>query len=146
MMLCRLRISTLIELVASTALVALLSVSNAIAQSSAIDVFEERWLVENARDLSRSLPLQVDAETRLDSVTAGPGRRLNYRYTLINRARASIDIESFNANMQPLLRTSVCGKAGMQALLQNGVTLVYNYLASDGKLVSMIEILPHHCG
>ncbi len=145
-MLCRLRISALIELAASAAAVALLSVANAIAQSNAPEVFEERWLVETASDLSRSLPLEVDAETRLDSVTAGPGRRLNYRYTLVKRARASMDIESFNANMQPLLRTSICGKAGMQALLKNGVTLVYHYLGNDGKLVSMIEILPHHCG
>ena len=140
------RIRPLIELTVSVATVALLSGANAIAQSNTPEVFEERWLVETASDLSRSLPLQVDAETRLDRVTAGPGRRLNYRYTLVNRARAGMDIEAFNANMQPLLRTSICGKAGMQALLKNGVTLVYDYVGSDGKLVSMIEILPWHCG
>ncbi|MFM9884875.1 MAG: hypothetical protein ACKVQT_17770 [Burkholderiales bacterium] len=120
--------------------------ADAFGQSNPVEVFEERWLAETATDLNRSLPKQVDAETRLEGVTAGPGRRLNYQYTLISRTAASMDIESFNANMQPLLRTSICGKGGMQALIKNGVTLSYNYRGSDGKFVSMIEILPQHCG
>jgi hypothetical protein len=143
-----LRIRTMIAQAAArpAIVLALLSTGTVLAQSSAAELFDERWLAETAADLSRSLPQQIDAETRLDGVTAGPGRRLNYRYTLVNRNRTSVDVESFNANMQPLLRASICGKAGMQGLLKNGVTLAYNYLGGDGKLISMIEILPQHCG
>ena len=130
-------------LIAATTLAA---AANAFGQSNPVEVFEERWLAETATDLNRSLPKQVDAETRLEGVTAGPGRRLNYQYTLISRTASSMDIESFNANMQPLLRSSICGKGGMQARIKNGVTLSYNYRGSDGKFVSMIEILPQHCG
>ncbi|MFN0306227.1 MAG: hypothetical protein ACKVQU_38390 [Burkholderiales bacterium] len=128
------------------AVMTLAAAANAFGQSNPVEVFEERWLAETATDLNRSLPKQVDAETRLEGVTAGPGRRLNYQYTLISRTASSMDIESFNANMQPLLRTSICGKGGMQALIKNGVTLSYNYRGRDGKFVSMIEILPQHCG
>lgn len=141
-------IRTLIAAAARNAIIALalLTTGSVIAQGNAAGIFEERWLEETAADLSRLLPQQVDAETRLDGVTAGPGKRLNYRYTLINRNRLSMDIEAFNTNMQPLLRASICGKGGMQALLKNGVTLAYNYLGSDGKFISMIEIPPQHCG
>lgn len=108
--------------------------------------FDEKWLAETARDIGRDLPRQVDPETRLDSVVAGPGRRLSYVYTLVNKPGREVNVEGFNATMQPLLRSSICGKAGMQWLIRNGVTLAYNYKGSDGKFVSMIEILPQHCG
>jgi hypothetical protein len=121
------------------------SIAHAQAPSAAPPA-DEKWLDETAGDMNRTLPKLIDPETRLDRVTAGPGKRLTYSYTLVNRESAKIDVEAFNAGMQPVLRTSVCGRPGMQALVKNGVTLVYSYRGSDGKFVSMIEVIPQHCG
>src|SRR5262245_12772732 len=43
-------------------------------------------LVAVAAELNKSLPIQVDGETRLDRIDAGPGRKVQYRYTLVNYA------------------------------------------------------------
>lgn len=116
-----------------------------IGQAAAGPVYDAKWFEETVAELNRSLPRQVDTETRLDQVTAGPGPRLTYSYTLIHRNGASVDIEQFNAGMQPQLRRSVCGQSNMAGLLRAGVSLAYSYRGSDGKFVSLIEVEPQHC-
>jgi hypothetical protein len=130
---------------AALVLMALTTWGQALGQTNTTDGFEERWLAETASDLNRLLPRQADMETRLDAVTAGPGRRINFHYTLLDRTRASMDIESFNAGLQPLLRNSICRKDSARSSLMSGITLSYNYRGSDGKFVSMIEISPQTC-
>lgn len=41
----------------------------------------EQELIEVANELSKRLPITVDSETRLDTVVAGPGKKLTYVYT-----------------------------------------------------------------
>lgn len=114
-------------------------------QSHAADEIDEGWIGETASDLNRLLPRQVDSETRLDRITAGPGRHLNFHYTLLDRTRAGMDIEAFNAGIQSLLRGAICRKEGLPPPLKNSMTLTYHYRGSDGKFVSMIEISPQSC-
>ncbi|MSQ19966.1 MAG: hypothetical protein EXR39_10505 [Betaproteobacteria bacterium] len=109
------------------ALAFLLVAGQACGQTQALDEQEERWIIEAASDFNRLLPRQVDAETRLDAITAGPGRRLNYQFTLLDQTRSGIDIESFNAGIQPLLRDSICRDDGSRQLLNDSVTLSYDY-------------------
>lgn len=115
------------------------------AQSGSNPIYDAKWFEDTVAELNRSLPRQVDAETRLDQVSAGPGPRLTYSYTLIHRNGASVDIEQFNAGMQPQLRRAVCGQTNMAGLLRAGVSLAYSYRGSDGKFVSLIEVEPQHC-
>ncbi len=115
------------------------------AQPSAGGTYDAKWFEDTVAELNRSLPRQVDAETRLDQVSAGPGPRLTYSYTLIHRAGVSVDVEQFNAGMQPQLRRSVCSQSNMAGLLRAGVSLAYSYRGSDGKFVSLIEVSPQHC-
>lgn len=114
-------------------------------QAGSNPVYDAKWFEDTVAELNRALPRQVDAETRLDQVSAGPGPRLTYSYTLIHRNGASVDIEQFNAGMQPQLRRAVCGQTNMAGLLRAGVSLAYSYRGSDGKFVSLIEVEPQHC-
>jgi hypothetical protein len=138
------QIAARITLVSRAALVlmTLFAAGPVSAQAQIADGLDERWIAETASDLNRLLPRQVDMETRLDAVTAGPGRRLSFHYTLLDRTRAGMDVEAFNAGLQPVLRGAVCRKDSTWPSSMTGVTLSYHYRGSDGKFVSMIEI-PH---
>jgi hypothetical protein len=48
-------------------------------------------LVRVAAGLSQRLPKMLDSETRWDSVTAGPGEKLTYTYTLVNHPAGELD-------------------------------------------------------
>ena len=108
--------------------------------------YDEKWLSETAANLNRSLPKEVDAETRWDRVTPGPGIGLTYSYTLIKQEAGKVDLEQFNSAMQVLLRKAVCGRAGMRELMKNGVKLAYVYRGNDGRFVSLLEVVDPRCG
>jgi hypothetical protein len=55
----------------------------------------ELRLREMAAELNKTNPRPVDAGTRIDSVTIGPGLRMTYHYSLINERSANIDADSF---------------------------------------------------
>ena len=120
---------------------------NAIAQQAESKTpYDEKWLKQTADELNKSLPKIADPGIRWDSVTPGPGIKLNYSYTLMNQPAGQVDIEQFNAKTQSRLRTAVCTRPGMLELVKNGVTLAYIYRGSDGRFVSQIEVVRQQCG
>src|SRR5262245_16288193 len=59
-------------------------------------------LAQVAGELNKSLPVQVDAETRLERIEAGPGREVLYRYTLVNYAIVpTLDAPYFVSVLRP---------------------------------------------
>ena len=129
---------------AFTALIAAGLCAGAIAQQPS-GTYDEKWAIATAEELNRSLPRQVDPETRWDRVTPGPGLRLTYAYTLLKQPAAQVDIERFNSGMLTTLQKTACARANMQELMKNGVKLAYTYRGSDGKFVSLLELSAQNC-
>jgi hypothetical protein len=49
--------------------------------------------------MNRKMPLMVDAETRLDRVSAEPGQQLKYHYTLITVRASDVDTADFHRQL-----------------------------------------------
>jgi len=85
----------------------------------------DRTLENVSAHMNRMTPVTLDADTRLDSVSAGPGHRLSYNYTLTS-------VQSKNVR-----------RAGF---LKHGVTISYTYRSADGRNLGGTQFSPSDCG
>ncbi|HSS65289.1 MAG TPA: hypothetical protein VLS27_12715 [Gammaproteobacteria bacterium] len=90
------------------------------------------------------LPLDLDADTRLESVEIiGPA--LIYHQRLHTVAAAEMDL----ARLVPMLRQigvrNACGTAEMKKLLEEGATLRYAYVDRDGAKLADVDVAPGLC-
>ena len=112
---------------------------------SAMSPSLEKALAQVATDLNAKAPIMVNNDTRLDHVTAGPGRRITYQHTLTTLPSTQVD-PALWTQQSAIMRRTVCGTAQMAALFDNGVTVAYAYAGSDGLPVGTLDITPHDCG
>jgi len=93
-------------------------------------------------EINATVPKMVDEATRLDSASAGPGRRLTYNLTLISMKAQDIDRVAWKQNVAPTIRTNMAQTKGMHTLLAAGVTVASRYYSSDGVLIDEIIMKP----
>jgi hypothetical protein len=99
-------------------------------------------LLQNAIDMNRKCPLQIDEWTRLDSTTAGPGKTFTYYYTLVNQTRKRIDAKSMEDRLKPLLINNMKTNRDLEVLRKNGITMCYTYYDKNGQCVLNIRVKP----
>ena len=92
--------------------------------------------------INSTAPKMVDAETRLDGATAGPGRRLKYGYTVVRYKASEIDMNSWRNQVAPDIKRNVRNAEGMRYLFEIGTTVTYRYSGSDGVFVDEIVVTP----
>ena len=101
-------------------------------------------LKEVSTEMNKSLPMNVDAETRLDGTTFIAPKTMQYNYTALstNADSLSLDredlINQLQSNTQNLLDTS----PAMKLFRENDVTLKYNYKDKNGKALIDFSINP----
>jgi hypothetical protein len=89
---------------------------------------------------------------RWDSSSAGPGKQLNYNYTLVNYSSAELNnpqmfnFQVFEDSLNSSIKTEICQLPSVKFLFQNGVVATYNYYANDNQFVTQIEVSPSDCG
>ena len=120
----------------------LLGQSGALESDNAIDDV----LVKVSAQMNKKLPIAVDGETRLDSVSAVPGQHFIYHYTLVALNSADVSAESFQTVIKPQLKSRLCESAEMQNFLRNGVTISYLYKGKDGQPIGSAKFEPSECG
>ena len=99
-----------------------------------------RRLAATARQMNAGLPRQVNNETRMDTIVAGPGNRLTCVCTLINLSSTNFDRKDFTAKVKPALIDGYKARPGMQALRKEQVELHDQYRDKDGNEVATIVI------
>jgi hypothetical protein len=107
-------------------------------------VASEDFLVLTADMMNKSLPLMLDQDTRWDSAAVGPGKTLNYNYTLVNYSASQIDKTKFTKNNHKLLTQMVCND--VQIFPKAGVLLNFNYYDKVNKLIANVKLEPSDCG
>jgi len=102
-------------------------------------------LSQAAAESKKTLPRMVDSDTRLDSVTTGPGLRLSYQYTLVRLSKAGVNVETFKNRVLPTLLRRFCERWGSKEYPREGFQAIYRYLDRDGLLLAEIPVTPDDC-
>jgi hypothetical protein len=103
-------------------------------------------LADISADFNRKTPLEVGQGTVLERVSAEPGRKLTYHYTLVAVSQGDLRPEDFQRRVAPALRQQFCGNAQMLSLLRSGVTVSYTYSSKDGAALGQASFDPDDCG
>jgi len=88
--------------------------------------------------LSSHLPLQVDPDTRLETVSSR-GNTLHLEYVLINHSSSEIDTEVFAENIRPLAIQQTCAMPNFKPILDQGGTVAFKHLDKDGLELTNVE-------
>lgn len=146
---------TVMKILGGLAVVAVLVFSNGIGQlagrffgdsfgAGAREGKLDAQLRDAANLLNQRLPMQVDAETRLDS-SVGADRRFIYKYTLVNVTADMLTPAELKAAMEETLINRVCTEQGMQVFVKQGVTVSYAYADKNGKEIAVLSVAPGQC-
>ncbi len=100
----------------------------------------EEVLRQNAKEMNRKCPLIVQEGVRLDSTSAGPGKRFTYNYTLITQSRDSIDAKSMGNRLRPNLTNNLRTSKSLEILRKNKPDVNYRFFDRKGRLVLTILI------
>jgi hypothetical protein len=96
----------------------------------------DQRLREVAEQLGPRLPLQVDAETRLDAVSVD-GQRLTYHFTLLV---SDVDPAALRAVLEPQLIQQTCGDSTLSAIVNERGSVAYDYVDVQGKPVASVTV------
>jgi hypothetical protein len=103
-------------------------------------------LQQLSAELNKKMPINVDAVTRLDRVSAEPGRLFTYHYTVVPASDASTMRVDFSREIKPQLKSEMCSNPDTQKFLKNGVTVVYAYQDMSGHELGDARFTPSDCG
>ena len=97
-------------------------------------------LEKAAKELNKDTPRMIDADTRMDAATIGPGLRININYTLPKHAAGEIGADQLIQYVRPTLKNYACNKKSMKILMQWGAVIAYSYHAKDQTVITSILI------
>jgi hypothetical protein len=91
------------------------------------------------------LPVDVDAETRLDDVRALSPTELGYFLTLTKTTKAALD-PGLGKLLETNLRAGACQNANYIAILKAGIGVSVAYRTADQADVVRVVFVPKDCG
>lgn len=94
--------------------------------------------------MNNLLPIDVDDETRFDSVYLSDDMII-YTYTLVNFERDDLIVSEFNAILRPTLESNTCENDDMDIFREKQMPLSYSYNDRNGEPISTITINPTDC-
>ena len=106
----------------------------------------DKTLENLSAHMNRTTPVMLDADTRLDSVTAEPGQRLSYHYTLTSVQSKDIKRAEFQKLIRAPLQAKLCESSEMRGFLKHGITISYTYRSADGHNLGAARFTPSDCG
>lgn len=82
-------------------------------------------LVNVSKEMNKTMPKMLDAETRLDSTSVG-NATLNYHYTLVNISKdSSEDFTDIKSRMKAQAQENIDTNAAMKDYRENDISLHY---------------------
>lgn len=102
----------------------------------------EALMQQTAGNLNKSCPVMIDPETRLDNVTLPTARVFQYNYTLVNRKKASVDLEDLKNFLTPTIVENVKTSPQLQLFREQNTTFSYHYTDKDGAFLFEITVTP----
>jgi hypothetical protein len=120
--------------------------SSIIGQSSGENVNLDETLVKLSDRLNRKMPQTIDADTRLDKVSAEPGHQFAYHLTILSARSSELNTSAFYKSFRPTLQKRVCAAEELKVFFRNRVTVAYAYQGKDGQDIGKLAFSPKDCG
>ncbi len=118
---------------------------NGATQANAVRSLE-KTLAGIAGRANQAAPADIDSNTRLESVKAGPGLRLTSTYTLVDAEAQGINSTTFETKLIPIVKTGSCNNPDLRSLIDQGVVVVLEYRGNDGNPIGTLSINRATCG
>lgn len=120
--------------------------SSMLGRPGSEDMNVDETLVRMSDKMNRTMPVAVDADTRLDKVSAEPGQQIAYHYTMLNVRSKDINTTNFYKSFRPTLQKRVCGSDELKMFFRNRITVAYAYRGKDGEDIGKLAFSPKDCG
>lgn len=133
--------AVLAKIAAVIGLLAVLGASFKSLNDEVDSIFELR---ETAAILNRTLPSQIDEETRLDKVDT-INDSFNYYYTLVNYADSKEIAEMIQKNIGGTISTNTCSDKGLKHILDLDIPIAYIYNDKYGTEITRIIVDKTQC-
>lgn len=127
-----------------TALAACGGKPDAAAQAKQVMAIERR-LAEIAGQANQAAPADIDPNTRLEGVKAGPGLKLTSTYTLLNPDSEGISAATFGTKLTPVVESASCKNPDLRPLIDRGVVVVLEYRGTDKSPIGTVNITRDVC-
>lgn len=108
-------------------------------------IYSEEFLTQISEMMNSSLPLMVNENVQWDSSSVGPGKTLNYHYTMLDYSASQLDAKMFIDNIHHNLKYTVCTAPKMRMFSINGVLLNFNYYDRNRSLITTVKVAPSDC-
>lgn len=92
-------------------------------------------LTKVSGEINKRTPLVVDSMTTLNYVTALPGDKLQYTYTITTLSKDNIDTTILIANAKKNMQETLRANPQAAYFRENKIDILINYLDKDGKYV-----------
>lgn len=102
----------------------------------------DETLVKIAAEANKDLPMMLDSQTRLDSIEALPGKKIQYSNTIVEALAEDFDLEFFNESVGRSLLASVKNNVSLETFRKRQVTFIYKYQDKTGAEIAVFEYAP----
>lgn len=117
-----------------------------LGQSGGQNMGVDETLVKISDKMNRTMPQTIDADTRLDKVSAEPGNQIAYHYTMLKVQSKDINTASFYKTFRPTLQKRVCDADELKLFFRNRITVGFAYRGVDGADIGKLTFSPKDCG
>jgi hypothetical protein len=114
-------------------------------KTASSNLYSEEFLTELSNIMNSSLPMMLEEGVRWDSSYAGPGKILNYNYTIVDYHASQMDGMVFANRIRHDLTNTICTTPETQIFPDNGVLLNFNYYGRGRSLITRVKISPDDC-
>ena len=102
----------------------------------------DKAVLKFSKELNKTCPTMVDAETRLDKVDALADNSLRFNYTLIYRDKDSLAIGNLKKFMEPAILNKIKTSPALSRYLNKNLTWIYSYNDKNGDFLFKITYNP----
>ena len=102
----------------------------------------DKTVLKFSKELNKTCPTMVDAETRLDKVDALADNSLRFNYTLIYRDKDSLAISNLKKFMEPVILNKIKTSPALSRYLNKNLTWIYSYNDKNGDFIFKITYTP----
>ncbi|MDP4193842.1 MAG: hypothetical protein Q8940_02255 [Bacteroidota bacterium] len=97
-------------------------------------------VMQLASSMNKSLPIMVDAVTRLDNVMPLPGKKIIYNYTLVSFSRKDFDTTLAQSQIRPRVINLYKISPDFKPFRDYGMNVICTYRYMDGTYAMQMKI------